>query len=68
MRALAEYGPGPHRSGDVAFTLKVKTQSVGPVRSSLIKKGMIYSPQHGDTAFTVPLFDAYMRRVMPSTE
>jgi hypothetical protein len=64
MRALAEHGPGAHRSGDIAFTLGVKTQSVGPARSSLIKKGMIYSPQHGDTAFTVPLFDAYMRRVM----
>ena len=64
MRALAEFGPGSHRSGDIASLLKVKTQTVGPVRSSLIKKGMIYSPQHGDTAFTVPLFDAYMRRVM----
>lgn len=64
MRALAEFGAGPHRSGDIAAALGVRTQSVGPVRSSLIKKGMIYSPQHGDTAFTVPLFDAYMRRVM----
>jgi hypothetical protein len=64
MRALAELGSGPHRSGDVASELGVRTQSVGPVRSSLIKKGMIYSPQHGDTAFTVPLFDSYMRRVV----
>lgn len=64
MRALADFGAGSHRSGDVAALLGVKTQSVGPVRSSLIRKGMIYSPQHGDTAFTVPLFDAYMRRVM----
>lgn len=68
MRALAEFGPGPVRSGDIAAKLNVRTQSVGPVRSSLIKKGMIYSPQHGDTAFTVPLFDAYMRRVMPDLE
>ena len=64
MRALADFGPGTHKSGDVSTKLGVKAQSVGPVRSSLIKKGMIYSPQHGDTAFTVPLFDAYMRRVM----
>ena len=64
MRALAEFGAGAHRSGDIASALGVKTQSVGPVRSSLIKKGMIYSPQHGDTEFTVPLFDSYMRRVM----
>jgi hypothetical protein len=65
MSALARLGPGPHRSGDIATGLGVKTQSVGPVRSSLIKKGMIYSPQHGDTAFTVPMFDGYMRRTIP---
>ena len=68
MRALAEFGPGAARSGDIALKLGVRTQSVGPVRSSLIKKGMIYSPQHGDTAFTVPLFDSYMRRVMPKLD
>jgi hypothetical protein len=34
----------------------------------LITKGMIYSPQHGETAFTVPLFDDYMRRAMPGDE
>jgi len=27
---------------------------------------MLYSPAHGDTAFTVPLFDAFMRRIMPA--
>lgn len=68
MRALAEFGPGAHRSGDVAAKLGVKTPAVGPIRGNLIRKGMIYSPQHGDTAFTVPLFDAYMRRVMPHIE
>jgi AAA domain len=65
MRALAEFGQGKHRSGDIAEELGVKTTSVAPTRSALIKKGMIYSPAHGDTAFTVPLFDQYMRRVMP---
>ncbi|WP_075217702.1 AAA family ATPase [Mongoliimonas terrestris] len=68
MRALAELGPGPHRSGEIADLLGVKTTSVGPVRGKLIRKGMIYSPQHGDTAFTVPLFDAYMRRAMPTLD
>ena len=68
MRALAEFGPGTHRSGDVADRLGLKTTSVGPVRNKLIRKGMIYSPQHGDTAFTVPLFDAYMRRVIPTLD
>ena len=65
LRAMAELGPGPHRSGEVADTLGVKVQSVAPTRSSLIRKGMIYSPQHGDTAFTVPLFDAFLKRQIP---
>lgn len=65
MRALAEFGSGKHRSGDIADRLGVKVTSVAPTRSALIRKGMIYSPSHGDTAFTVPLFDAYMRRAIP---
>ncbi|MBB6251584.1 AAA family ATPase [Nitrospirillum iridis] len=65
MRALADFGHGKHRSGDIAEKLGVKVTSVAPARNALIRKGMIYSPSHGDTAFTVPLFDDYMRRVMP---
>ncbi|QAU24174.1 ATP-binding protein [Dyella sp. M7H15-1] len=65
MRALAELGSGPQRSGDIADMLGVKVQSIGPVRNGLIKKGMIYSPAHGDTEFTVPLFDEYMKRTVP---
>jgi hypothetical protein len=65
MRALAELGSGIQRSGDIAQLMGVKTASVAPTRSSLIKKGMIYSPSHGDTAFTVPLFDQYMKRAIP---
>jgi len=65
MRAMAELGPGPHRSGDIAAVLGVKVTSVGFVRQELIRKGMVYSPQHGDTAFTVPTFDAFMKRSMP---
>jgi len=65
MRALAELGSGSHRSGDIAEKLRTKSTSVAPTRGKLIRKGMIYSPQHGDTAFTVPLFDAYMRRAIP---
>lgn len=64
MRALAELGSGPHRSGEIAALLGVKSTSVAPTRSNLIRKGMIYSPSHGDTAFTVPLFDQYMRRAI----
>lgn len=62
LKAMADLGPGPHRSGDIASQLKVRVESVAPRRSGLITKGMIYSPAHGDTAFTVPLFDEFLRR------
>jgi len=65
MRAMAELGPGPHRSGDIAEMLEKKVTTVAPVRSSLVAKGMIFSPAHGDNAFTVPLFDGFMRRTTP---
>jgi len=60
--AMARLGAGPHRSGDIAEILGLKVTTVAPTRSSLIAKGMIYSPGHGDTAFTVPMFDAFIRR------
>lgn len=66
LRAMAELGPGPHRVGDVASMLGYKsTSSLSPVRRSLIKKGMVYSPSHGELAFTVPLFDQFMKRAIP---
>jgi hypothetical protein len=65
LRAMAELGPGPHRSGDIAEELSRPSSSLGPVRSSLIVKGMIWSPTFGDTAFTVPLFDKFMKRIIP---
>lgn len=68
LRAMAHLGPGPHRSGDIADVLERKVTSLGPTRSNLIAKGMIWSPSHGDTAFTVPLFDQFMRRIMPGDE
>jgi hypothetical protein len=65
MRAMAELGSGPHRSGDIAEVLNRKVTTVAPIRNALIAKGMIYSPAHGDTAFTVPLFDGFMKRTVP---
>ena len=65
LRAMAQLGSGAIRSGDIANCLGVKVNSIGPVRSKLIKKGMIYSPAYGDMAFTVPLFDEFMKRAMP---
>jgi hypothetical protein len=68
LRAMAELGPGPHRTGNIATVLKKAVNSLGPVRKSLITKGMVWSPNHGDTAFTVPLFDEFMRRIIPEWE
>lgn len=65
VRAMAELGPGPHRSGDIAKLLGMEVTAAGPLRNGIVSKGMIYSKQHGETAFTVPMFDAYMRRSMP---
>jgi hypothetical protein len=68
LRAMAELGPGPHRSGDISDQLNREVTALGPTRSQLIAKGMIWSPSHGDTAFTVPLFDEFMRRIMPGND
>jgi hypothetical protein len=65
LRAMAELGPGPHRSGAIADCLNREVTSLGVMRNKIIGKGMIWSPYHGDTAFTVPLFDEFMRRIMP---
>jgi hypothetical protein len=65
---LAVLGPGPPRSGDVAEMLGRKVTALGPTRNQLIAKGMIWSPSHGDTAFTVPLFDEFMKRIMPGED
>jgi hypothetical protein len=59
---MAQLGPGPYRSSDIAAALGETHQSLGPRRSQIISKGMIYSPSHGDIAFTVPLFNEYLIR------
>ena len=68
LRAMAELGEGPHRSGDIALCYNVKVSSLAPTRSSLIEKGMVWSPNHGDTAFTVPMFHDFMKRIMPGDD
>ncbi len=68
LRAMAELGSGPHRSGAIAEQLRREVSSLGPTRGQLINKGMIWSPNHGDTAFTVPLFEGFMRRIMPEDD
>ena len=65
LRAMAELGPGPHRSGEISTVLSRGVGAVAPTRAKLIEKGMIYSPAHGDTGFTVPLFNEHLKRVLP---
>jgi len=68
LRAMAEIGPGPHRTGDVAAVMKRTSEQLGPTRARLIEKGLLYTPGHGITAFTVPQFDRYMRLNHPLLE
>lgn len=68
LRAMAELGPGPHRSGDIAEVMQRAVTALAPTRGKLITKGMIWSPNHGDTAFTVPMFDDFMKRAMPGDD
>jgi len=65
LHAMAKIGAGPHRSGDVAAQLQREVTALGPTRNQLITKGMIWSPSHGETAFTVPMFNDFMLRIMP---
>ncbi|HYU59938.1 MAG TPA: ATP-binding protein [Solirubrobacterales bacterium] len=62
MRAMAELGPEPQQAKDVAKMLGRTSEQLGPTRSRLIDKGLLYTPGHGLAAFTVPQFDRYMRR------
>jgi hypothetical protein len=65
VRALAEFGTRPQRSGDITHRLGKAVEQVAPLRAQLINKGMIYSPAHGDIAFTVPLFEEFLLREIP---
>ena len=68
LRAMASLGPGPYRSGDIADAMGRSVNSLAPRRARLINKGMIWSPSYGDAAFTVPMFDRFMRRIMPGDD
>jgi hypothetical protein len=65
MAAMAELGDGPQRTGDVAKRLGSGVSSTSVHRDALIKKGLIFSPDHGEVDFTVPHFSSFMRRRYP---
>jgi hypothetical protein len=62
LGALAQLGAAPQRSGEIAKRLGRTSHAVGTIRDGLIRKGMLYSPKYGQTAFTVPLFDEFVTR------
>jgi hypothetical protein len=68
LRSMASLGAGPVRSSDVGERLGFAANRIAPLRSQLIKKGMIYSPAYGELAFTVPLFDQFLIRSMPDEQ
>jgi len=65
MRAMAELGPEPQKAADVARLLDRESSQVGPTRAELIEMGLLYTPEHGYAAFTVPDFDKFMLRAVP---
>ena len=68
VSAMASLGRGPYKSGDIAAELGTDSPRVAPLRNQLITKGLIYSPSHGITNFTVPQFDDFLRRCFPFTQ
>ena len=68
LRAMAELGPGPHQTGQIATTLGVGAATVATVRQQLVNKGMAWSQRRGETAFTAPLSDSFLKRQMPTLE
>ena len=65
LRTMAELGSGIVLSAEVAKRMRKRTTQLGPVRDSLLKKALCYSPRHNELAFTVPMFDEFMKRWMP---
>lgn len=65
LRAMAELGPQPQKAADVADLMGRTSQNLGPTRAELINMGLLYTPEHGYAAFTVPHFDKFMLRAVP---
>ena len=68
LRAMAELGPGPVRSIQVAHLLGTKANTLGPTRDGLLKKALCYTPRWGELDFTVPMFDTFLKRWIPDLE
>lgn len=62
LEAMAQDGDGPSQSREVAARLGKNPTGVGPIRDSLIKKGLVYAPEHGHVAYTVPGMATFITR------
>ena len=68
LRAMAELGPAAHKASDVADVMGRTSANLGPTRAELITMGLLWTPQHGYAAFTVPHFDRFLLRAIPVME
>lgn len=68
LRAMAEFGPDPQTARDVARAMGRESPQLAPIRAELVSTGLLYTPEHGYAAFTVPGFDEFLRRTIPELE
>lgn len=68
LRAMAQLGPSAQKAADVADLMGRPSTNLGPTRAELINMGLLYTPQHGYAAFTVPHFDRFLIRAIPTLE
>ncbi|MFD0481401.1 ATP-binding protein [Kineococcus sp. GCM10028916] len=68
LRAMAQLGPAPHKAADVADVMGRASTNLGPTRAELINMGLLWTPQHGYAAFTVPHFDRFLLRAIPTLD
>lgn len=66
LRAMAELGPDPQKAADVAQVMNRTSSNLAPTRAELINMGLLFTPEHGYAAYTVPQFDKFMMRAMPT--
>ncbi|MFM2437812.1 MAG: hypothetical protein RLZ55_623 [Actinomycetota bacterium] len=68
LRAMAQLGPAPQKASDVADAMGRSSTNLGPTRAELISMGLLYTPEHGYAAFTVPHFDKFLLRAIPELQ
>lgn len=62
LHAMAADGEDPSPTSHVAQRMGIQPSSLGPYRAALINKGLVYAPEHGQIAFTVPGMAGYVDR------